>query len=429
MKKDVVMPKLGESIMEGTILKWWKQIGDMVEKDETIVEISTDKVDSEIPSPFSGKLVEILYQENDTVEVGTVIAYLESEGGAGESSAPAVEETKKEEPPIKKVANMSTTVIERMPTRAMPAIKPAKGGERSTFYSPLVLNIAGQEGIGMDELATIAGTGKGGRVTKKDILAYVQYRSELPTRSMPKISAPAMPVTTGNMEVEVIPMDNVRKKIAHHMRFSLDTSAHVYSVAECDVTGVLNLVKKRRPDFMKTEGMKLTFNPFILYAVSKAVKDFPTVNSSVDGETIIRKKKVNFGRAVATDHGLFVPVIKNADDLNFRGLARASYNLAIRARDKKLTMDDIQGSTISVTNPGVFGNIFGLPIINQPNVAILGVGAIKKRPVVIESEEFGDTIGIRQALQGVVGRIDGDIGGLFLQKVVDILENITEDVL
>lgn len=441
MKVDIVMPKLGESIMEGTIIKWVKKVGDWIQKEETLLEISTDKVDSEIPSPFEGKIVEILVGENETVPVGTVIARVETESAEPSESSdtspdPALEKTRKKKPEDR----TSTSFIEKQPTRTRRKSGGAKG-EKTGFFSPLVLNIAQKEGISMEELSQIEGSGRGGRVTKRDILRYVEERKTKKTEPSPAGMADSLisrsttqrisPTQFTREEgIEVIPMDPIRKKIAFHMRQSLDTSAHVYSVAECDMTHVRQILERKREKFLHEEGFKLTYNPFILWAVTRALKSYPLLNSSMEGDKILKKNFVHLGMAVATDRGLIVPVIKNADERSFRGLAREAYHLAVKTRERKLQVEDIEGATFSVTNPGVFGNIFGLPIINQPNVGILGVGAIKKRPVVIETEG-GDSIAIRNMVYLSLSfdhrLVDGDVGGNFLQKVVSLLESFPEE--
>ena len=445
---DVEMPKLGESITEGTIVKWLKQPGDTIEKDENLLEISTDKVDSEIPSPYAGTVKELMAGEGDVVEVGSVIARIESGAGA------ATGESKPSPTPSEKNPAESG---DGAPSRSSdePAAAEQGGGEvpreaGGRFYSPLVRSIARKEGVGARELEQIPGSGLHGRVTKKDILAYLEGGRQAPAaqpkaapadRPAAKAPAAAQPQAKpapsteevaakyDEQDVEIIPMDNIRKKIADHMVMSKNTSPHVYGVAEVDFTRVMGILKKHKAAFQEKEGMKLTVNPFILFAANKALADFPMVNSSVEGHTIVRRKAVNLGMAVATERGLLVPTIKNADMLNFRGLARSAYDLAIKARDKKLTLEEIQGATFTVTNYGVFGNVIGFPIINQPNVAILGVAAIKKRPVVIESEA-GDTIGIRQigflTLSYDHRIVDGELGDKFLQRVVHYLHNFEE---
>ena len=440
---NILMPRLGESVTEGTIVKWWKQPGDFVKKDETLLEISTDKVDTEIPSPFEGTLVEILAPEGETVQVDSVIARIQTGGEV--AAQPAVPRAT---PPAPQPAVPSISSQPATATAPAPPSAPSATGEKppGRFYSPLVLSIARKEGVSMEELERIPGTGLGGRVTKKDILKYIEEKkaamaqpatppAAAPPPPAPPPAAPAPEDLTrkyAGKRVEIIPMDAIRKKIAEHMVKSKATSAHVYSVSECDFTSVLEIVRKHRPRWEREEGFKLTINPFILYAVTKALQDFPRMNSSVEGENIVIKKYINLGMAVATDRGLIVPVLKNAEEKSFRGIARGAFDLAIRARDKKLTLEDVQDSTFSVTNYGVFGNIFGLPIINQPNVGIIGVGAIKKRPVVVETPQ-GDAIVIRSigflTLTYDHRIIDGDYGGQFLQRVVHYLETVTEDVL
>jgi pyruvate dehydrogenase E2 component (dihydrolipoamide acetyltransferase) len=419
---DVVMPQLGESLTEGTILKWLKQPGDTLKKDEALLEISTDKVDSEIPSPADGILKEILFKENETIEVGTIIARIETTGQKEDSAKitkPEVLIPKAEPKP-----EAEKEPKKKEPERLLRVVK--EQGNR--FYSPLVLTIARKEGIGMPELESISGSGTGGRVTKKDILGYIEQRSKpAEKREVPKPVQPTVPAS--GERVEIIPMDNVRKKIAEHMRHSLDTSAHVYSISECDMTGVMNLMLARRAEFQQQEGFKLTLTPFILHATVKALQDYPLVNASLDGDRIIEKKDINMGIAVASPRGLIVPVVKNAEEKSFRGLARTVNDLVTRTRENKLTYSDIEGSTFSVTNYGIFGNIIGLPIINQPNVAILGIGAVKKRPVVIESP-VGDSIAIRSicfiSMSYDHRLVDGELGGKFMQRVVEYLENFED---
>lgn len=400
---DVVMPKLGESITEGTILNWKKKEGDFIKKDETLLEVSTDKVDVEIPSPTSGIVKEILFKEKETVEVGKIIARIEV--SSEEREVKKSEEVKKET----KLKDEEKVIS----TKEEPAVP------KSRFYSPLILTIAKENNIGMEELERIPGTGMGGRLTKKDLLNYIEEKGKKEEKIPIQQPAP------GEREI-IIPMDHIRKKIAEHMRRSLDTSAHVYTLTECDMSKVIQTIQREKEKFLQEEKIKLTFTPFFIYASIKALKDFPKVNASIDGENIILKKNINIGIAVATERGLIVPVIKNAEAKSFLGITREAYNLAVRAREEKLSPDDIFGSTFTITNYGVFGNIFGLPIINQPNVAILGVGAVKKRPVVIETAE-GDTIGIRPiallSLSFDHRLLDGDIAGQFLERIKQYLEN------
>ncbi len=417
---EVVMPQMGESIAEGTVVKWHKKIGDQVKKDETLLEISTDKVDSEIPSPTSGTLKKILVEENQTVEVQTVVAHIETEGN-GEVQ----QEQKKEEPVEEKPAEAAA----EPETETAAAEKPSSPKEekpKDRFYSPLVLNIARKENVGMAELENVPGTGAGGRVTKKDILKYIEDKKAGRVEEQPA-AAPAKPqVEVSRDGVDVVPMDTMRKKIAEHMVQSVKTSPHVSSVTEADMSRIYAFREKHKGAFEKREGFKLTYTPFMVDAVIKALKKYPMVNASIDGDKILMKKYVNMGVAVALENGLIVPVIKNADEKNLTGLARAVNDLATRARNKKLNPEDVQGGTFTITNPGIFGNLWGTPIINQPQLAILGVGAIKKRPVVVD-----DMIAIKPMVYISMSYdhrlIDGALGGMFLQNVVENLENFDEN--
>jgi 2-oxoglutarate dehydrogenase E2 component (dihydrolipoamide succinyltransferase) len=451
---DVEMPKLGESITEGNIVKWWKKVGDTVKKDETLLEISTDKVDSEIPSPYEGVITEILAEEGATVQVGSVIARIKTGDAAAETATGASQAAAQSSTPAATTNGAkSGEAAEAVTSHAAPSGVSARG-KGGKFYSPLVRSIARKEGISKEELESIPGTGLDGRVTKKDILNYLQSGrvvqrpaasqpaaattktaapAAAPAASAPSQPAPSLEEVQKRYEgkrVEVIPMDNIRKKIAEHMVHSKHTSPHVYGVAEVDFTNAMALVTKHRDAWMQKEKMKLTVNPMILFAVAKALNDFPDINASVEGTNIVKYNYVNIGMAVATDRGLIVPVLKNADELNFRGVARNAYELAMKTRDRKLKPDDVVGATFTVTNYGVFGNVIGFPIINQPNVAILGVGAIKKRPVVLETEH-GDIIAIRQigylTLSYDHRIVDGELGDRFLQRVRHYLENFSED--
>ncbi|NUN70819.1 MAG: 2-oxoglutarate dehydrogenase, E2 component, dihydrolipoamide succinyltransferase [Bacteroidetes bacterium] len=417
---DVIMPQMGESIAEGTITKWHKKVGDKIAKDETLLEISTDKVDSEIPAPAAGVLAEILFKEQTTVGVNTVIAKIASGSGAVVTAAPSAPA------PVAAPAAAPAPAV-----HAPVAHHAAEAVPSDRFYSPLVLNIARTEGVSMSELEAIPGSGANGRVSKNDILAYVQKKRSggVPSVPAPKPSAPAYtapkpaaPITYPAGRVEIIKMDTMRKAIAEHMVRSKHTSAHVGSLSEADLTGIVKFREKHKAAFEKREGFNLTYTPFFLEAVVKAIKDFPMMNSSVDGDTIIIRKDVNLGVAVALENGLIVPVIKNAEQKNLAGIARSLNDLATRARNKKLMPDEVTGGTFTVTNPGGFGNLYGFPIINQPQVAILGVGAIKKRPVVID-----DAIAIRSMVYISMSYdhriIDGALGGMFMQKVVHYLEN------
>ncbi len=429
------MPKMGESITEGKIVKWHKKPGEAIKRDEILLEISTDKVDTEIPSVASGVLSGILVQEQEVAQVGAVIAYIETElekkshheqGSGGASTKPGGGE-------VDKVLHETVEEVpEEMKGPAagkLEAMRQVSGGhDGDRFFSPLVRSIAKAEGISEDELMTIGGSGLAGRVTKDDLRNYLETKSQTHgvLRSEPEAGnrrQEGVVQKPGMGREESIPMDNMRQLIMEHMVKSRDTSVHVAAVSEVDITVVADFLLKRGEEFEKQEGFKLTFMPFIAYACVKALKDFPLVNSSISGTKVVRHNYVNLGIAVAIEtKGLLVPVIKAADEKSVLGLARAIRDLASRARTKRLTGDDTIGSTFSITNYGVFGNLIGTPIINQPNVAILGVGAVKKRPVVIN-----DAIAIRQmgylSLSFDHRLIDGAVGGQFLERIVQYLEN------
>mgnify|MGYP002640662367 CR=1 FL=1 len=411
MRLEIVMPKLGESIVEGTILQWKKQVGDKVEAEDTLLEVSTDKVDSEVPSPADGTLAEILYPEGETVDVGTVIAYLETD--ANVEAKPAEETPKPEAAP----QTISTAPSGKEGTKEE---KPA--GDR--FYSPLVLSIARKEKIPMDVLEQIPGTGSNGRLTKKDLLQAVKFGLPQPNAANPESFSASPRVVSVAGHGSRQEMDNVRKRTAEHMRRSLDTSAHAYSLFEVDVTDLVRLIDRSKGAFSEREGFKLTLNHFVLHAVTQALVKYPWVNARIEGTEIVTQPRVGLGMAVASAHGLMVPVIRDADERSFRGLSREATRLAIAARDKKLVPDEVFGATFSVTNYGVFGQDMGFPIINQPNVAILGVGAVKKKPAVIETEA-GDAIVVRQFAWLTLGfdhrLIDGDLAAHFLQEVAGSL--------
>ena len=422
---------MGESIAEATILKWHKNLGDKVEKDETILEISTDKVDSEIPSPATGILVEIIAKQGDTVPVKSVIAIIDSDGAAkpARSEAPKAEKAApKAAAPAPKSEPAPAPVVSApaAPAASAPAAAAALSADDEKFYSPLVRNIAEQHNLSSADLASIEGSGNQGRVTKADVLHYIESRSSgggAPRAAKPKDSAPAAPrIDYGPDGTRTEPFDNMRKRIAEHMVRSKATSPHVYSMAEVDVTNISKWRQQKQSAFLSREGFKLSFTPFFLEAVVKGLVQFPYINASVVGESIVLKKSVNLGCAVALGTtGLIVPVIKNADQLNFVGIARALNDLAGRARSKKLAPDETQGGTFTVTNPGIFGNTMGCPIISQPQLAILGIGAIKKRPVVID-----DMIAIRDIVYLTMSYdhrvIDGSMSGQFLQFVTNYLE-------
>ncbi len=427
---ELVMPKMGESIMEATILRWHKKAGDRVKVDETVLEIATDKVDSEVPSIAEGEITEILFNENDVVPVGTVIARVQTEAGAPVAASPAA--------PPPAAAKPSETQFQTAPARPEPAPAAAKGTGEARFYSPLVLTIAQQEGIGFAELEKIPGTGNDGRVTKKDILDYVANRGnavqepevihEAPKpQPQPREIATVPAANSYGNNVEIIEMDRMRKLIADHMVRSKQVSPHVTSFAEADVTNMVRWRDNVKKDFEKREGEKITFMPLFVEAVVKCIKKFPLVNCSLDGDKIILKKDINIGMATALPSGnLIVPVIRNADMLNLVGLTKQVNSLANAARQNRLKPEDTQNGTFTITNVGTFGSLTGTPIINQPQVAILAVGAIKKRPVVVETEQ-GDSIAIRHMMYLSLSYdhriVDGSLGSTFLSAVAQELEH------
>ncbi|MBW3520249.1 dihydrolipoamide acetyltransferase family protein [Flavobacterium sp. NKUCC04_CG] len=422
-KFELKLPKMGESVAEATITNWLKNVGDTIEVDETVLEIATDKVDSEVPSEVAGTLVEILFQVDDVVQVGQTIAIIETAGG----DAAPVSATPAQATPVAAVQN-SVAVAQETTAAAY--------ASSEKFFSPLVKNIAKEEGISLVELEAIQGTGKDARVTKSDILDYVKNRgtqvaapavkaAEAPRAIAATPAAKAVPVSVNGGD-EVVEMDRMRKLIAGYMVQSVQTSAHVQSFIEVDVTNIVNWRNKVKNSFEKREGEKLTFTPIFMEAVAKALKEFPGMNISVEGDYIIKKKNINLGMAAALPNGnLIVPVIKNADQLNLVGMAKAVNDLGNRAKMGKLKPDDTQGGTYTVTNVGTFGSVFGTPILNQPQVGILALGAIRKVPAVIETPE-GDFIGIRQKMflsHSYDHRVvDGALGGSFVKRVADILE-------
>ena len=425
-KFELKLPKMGESVAEATVTNWLKSVGEKIEADEAVLEIATDKVDSEVPSEVSGTLTEILFQVNDVVKVGQTIAIIETEGGA---STPApVAEAKTESTSTPAVEEVTKTV-----EVAQAAVAPADFKSSDKFYSPLVKNIATAEGISLAELESIAGTGKDGRVTKEDILKYIAIRQKpfatsvtvQPTTDNRQPTTQAVPVSVNGGD-EIVEMDRMRKLISGYMVASVQTSAHVQSFIEVDVTNIVKWRDRVKNAFEQREGEKLTFTPIFMEAVAKALKDFPGLNISVDGDFIIKRKNINLGMAAALPNGnLIVPVIKNADQLNLVGMAKAVNDLGNRAKAGKLKPDDTQGGTYTVTNVGTFGSVFGTPIINQPQVGILALGAIRKVPAVIETPE-GDFIGIRQKMflsHSYDHRVvDGALGGSFVKRVADYLE-------
>ncbi len=413
---EMVMPKLGESITEGTILKWLKKEGDTVEKDELILEISTDKVDSEIPTPVPGKIVKILAQEGDVVEVGKPIALIAAEGEEIEHISDS--ELGRSEAVEEALSEKTKEAVETAAKSAAPK-KDSKTSRR--FYSPVVMNIASAHGISSDELEYIPGSGLNGRVTKKDILKYLEQKKTQPESAAANVAKTEPQKVSGGL-VEEIPMDNMRKRIAEHMIASKMTSAHVYLYTETDMKNVETIIQRNKAAFKQREGFSLTYTPFIVEATVRALKEFPLLNASIDGERILVKKYYNIGIAVALENGLIVPNIFQADSKNLLGLARSVHDIATRARNKRLSPDEIQNGTFSISNFGVFGTTAGFPIINQPQVAILGVGAVKKRPVVIN-----EAIGIRPIMYLSLTidhrLIDGAMGSQFLEKVRAYLEN------
>lgn len=442
---DILLPKMGESVAEATIIKWLKNEGDHVAADEPIVEIATDKVDSEVPAPQDGILTKRLVNEGDVVKVGQLIAQIGAEGAA---KAPAIA-------PATAASPSNGTPVAMPPVRASAPAPVQAGapvgrtGSSGKFYSPLVRNIAQSEGVSLTELETLAGSGQGGRVTKKDILDYLPQRvgasapAAAPAAAPQPVSAPApLPLAAPNAKPaapklvpgpgdEIIEMDRMRKLIADHMVMSKSTSPHVTSFVEADVTNLVLWRDKVKGAFEKREGEKLTFTPIFIMAIAQAIKEMPMINVQVDGYTIIRKKEINIGMAAALPSGnLIVPVIRNADQLNLVGLARKVNDLAKRSREGKLLPDEISGGTYTVTNVGTFGNVLGTPVINQPQVAIMATGAIRKKPAVIETPS-GDLIGIRQLMflsHSYDHRVvDGALGGRFVRRVADILEGWSMD--
>ena len=455
MSTEVVMPQMGESIAEGTITKWLKKVGERVERDEPLFEISTDKVDAEIPSPAAGTLTEIRYNEGDTVEVNKVVAVLDGGSAAKPETPPkeivppppATKEVVEQRPAEAEISvPPPTTAVSEKPVVAVPEARQAQpvvesrvskdngaaGVDelRRTKSSPLVRKIAKEHGV---DIASLEGTGLSGRVTKNDILSFIESGSAPGPQKKAEISLPGLPPesvapppkpATGD---RVEPMSVIRKKIAEHMILSRRTSAHVTTVYEIDMTRIAKLRDQHRDSFYQRTGTKLTFMPFIFQAVNKGLRQFPIFNAQVSGDQIIYKQDINLGMAVALDWGLIVPVIKRADDLSISGLARAANDLADRARSKQLKPDEVTGGTFTITNPGVFGGLFGTPIINQPQLAILGIGKIEKRPKVITTSDGDDLLAIRWlsyfALSFDHRVIDGADAERFLAYVKEQLES------
>ncbi|MFY7743176.1 MAG: dihydrolipoamide acetyltransferase family protein [Flavobacterium sp.] len=459
-KFELKLPKMGESVAEATITNWLKKVGDKIEADEAVLEIATDKVDSEVPSEVSGTLTEILFNVDDIVKVGQTIAIIDTEGGSASVESP-------KEEVVEAVAQIEKAIEVVKETVQVAAPEEVDFSASEKFFSPLVKNIAKEEGVSLSELENIKGTGKEGRVTKDDIIAYVKDRANKPAvapapkaepvtvetpKAEEKVETPKAEVKVETQKVEspksepipekkipvsvngqdeIIEMDRMRKLISGYMVASKQTSAHVQSFIEVDVTNIVNWRNKVKDAFEKREGEKLTFTPIFMEAVAKAIKDFPMINISVEGDYIIKKKNINLGMAAALPNGnLIVPVIKNADMLNLVGLTKTVNDLANRARNNQLKPDEIQGGTYTVTNVGTFGSVFGTPIINQPQVAILALGAIRKVPAVIEAPT-GDYIGIRHKMflsHSYDHRVvDGSLGGQFVKRVADYLEGFSEN--
>ncbi|MDT0293923.1 dihydrolipoamide acetyltransferase family protein [Mesonia ostreae] len=434
-KFELKLPKMGESVAEATITNWLKEVGDTIEEDEAVLEIATDKVDSEVPSEVEGTLVEMLFSPDDVVKVGQTIAIIETDGDAPAAAPTTSSEDKEQEP-------ASAQDAQNRVTEAREAVVSQNYSTSDRFYSPLVKSIAKEENIGLEELESISGSGKENRVTKNDILDFVENRGKSSTASAPasktsqNTSAPAKPAKPAatpvsvNGEDEVIEMTRMGKMISHHMVNSVQTSAHVQSFIEVDVTKIWNWRKRVKDEFQRKEGEKITFTPIFMEAVAKAIKDFPMINIALDGDKIIKRKNINLGMAAALPNGdLIVPVIKNADRLNLVGMSKAVNDLAGRARGGKLKPDDTQGGTYTVTNVGTFGSIMGTPIINQPQVAILALGAIRKVPAVVETPD-GDFIGIRYKMflsHSYDHRVvNGALGGQFVQRVAQYLESFDD---
>jgi pyruvate dehydrogenase E2 component (dihydrolipoamide acetyltransferase) len=425
MPTNVIMPQMGESVAEGTITKWYKKLGERVDRDEPLFEISTDKVDAEIPSPAAGVLTQILVRENETVAVNTVVGVIDGEGAAvapvpsGEVGVPSSLPAPSPAPPVPPV----TPGPDATPALAPPAAFPEGAEAAEVRTAPLVRRIARERHV---DLSQVKGTGLGGRVSKKDILDFIERRGAGAPSPEARQVAPSPVTFTG--PTEVVPMTPMRRQIAEHMVASKRISAHVYTVVEVEMTRVVAMRERSKDEFERRHGIKLTFTPFFVRACVEGIKELPIINSSVEGTTIVYKRDVNIGIAVALENGLIVPVIKRADEMNFLGTARAVQDLADRARTKRLSVEDVQGGTFTITNPGSFGGLFGLPIINQPQVAILGVGTVEKRPVVRD-----DAIAIRPMVYLSISYdhrvVDGAVAEQFMGKIKRTLENWDEAVL
>jgi len=428
---DVVMPQMGESIFEGTITKWLKQVGDQVTRDEPLFEISTDKVDAEIPAPVSGVLTEIKAETGKTVQVNSVVAVIGGAAAGTATPAVAAVAVTAEKPAVASAASSATSSATPSATQVPARAQEASGEEVRT--SPLVRKLASEHNV---DLRQVAGSGAGGRVTKDDILAFVERAKSAPAAApvaapvAEKAAPAAAPGKFAGIPGVVEPMSVMRKKIAEHMIASRRTSAHVHTVFDVDMTRIVRLREKNKNSFQKSTGLKLTYTPFFIHAVARGLRAWPIMNSSVEGDNIHYKRDINIGIAVALDWGLLVPVIKHADELSFVGLQRALNDLGERARSKKLKPDEVSGGTFTITNPGIFGASFGLPIINQPQVAILDLGAIVKKPMVLTDKDGNDTLAIRSMITMAIGFdhrvVDGAVADQFMMVVKTVLENWSE---
>ena len=424
---DVVMPKMGESITEGTVLEWYKKVGESIEKDETLLEIGTDKVDSEIPSPASGVIEEILAEPNDVIDVGEVIARINSDGSSDKKDRTSSDDIDQ---------GINNKVVEKIPPpndaivkKEVSSVNISVKDNKSAMFTPVVLKIANQEGIPLVELENIEGTGANGRVTKKDIQNYISFRGNQTIEKNIEVPIVEHAKTTFDIDQNnnVEQIGHMRKLIAEHMRHSLDTSAHVYIMNEVDMTRIVNFIKENEQYFYEKENFKLTVTPFIISATSSALRELPEMNASINGDTIIYHKNINMGIAVSVDSGLMVPSIFNCDEKNFIGIARELNSIASQTRTKTISPDALQGSTFTISNFGVFGATIGTPIINQPNVGILGTGTIKKQPVILEKNQT-DIIAIRSIMMLSLGfdhrLIDGAGGAKFISRIKQNLENL-----
>ncbi len=435
MPTDIVMPQMGESIFEGTITKWLKKPGDKVQRDEPLFEISTDKVDAEIPAPASGVLRDIKVGEGNTVQVNTVVGTIAGDGEAATASAPAAAKAAPQQAapaPAKPLAVPPKAQNPAPAPAAPPQEQEEEGDDDHARSSPLVRKIARENNI---NLSQVSGTGLGGRITKQDIMAFLERpeaASAAPAASAPAPARPSAPPAPAAIPAESVPMSKMRQIIAQRMIESRRTSAHVHAMFEVDITKIVQLRNKTKSAFEQRHGARLTFMPFFVRAAIIALQQFPIVNASIEGETIRYHRHVNVGIAVALDWGLIVPVLKNADELNFLGLQRGISDLGERSRNKKLKPDEVEGSTFTVTNPGQFGAVFGLPIINQPNSAIMGVGGITKAPLVVTDADGNDSIAIRSVVHLTLGYdhrlIDGAVADQFMAFVKKTLENWGEEV-